>query len=55
MVILNEVIKQFAIRGRGANTESTRASGIAEEIVERFVVEAECSMNTINMIFDWLI
>jgi len=38
MVILNELIKEFAMK--------TRASGIAEEIVEGFVVEAQRSMNT---------
>jgi len=46
MVILNELIKEFAMKGRGLNTEGTRASGMAEEIVEGFVVEAQRSMNT---------
>jgi len=45
------VIKEFAINGRGVDTEGTRANRITKEIVERFVVEAECSMN-INMVFD---
>jgi len=46
MVILNELIKEFAMKGRGPDTEGTRASGITEKIVEGFVVEAQCSMNT---------
>jgi len=45
MVVLNELINDFAIDGRGSDTEGTRASGIAEEIVEGFVVEAKYSMN----------
>ena len=55
MVTLNQVIKEFARNGRSVDTEGTRASGIAEEIVERFVVEANCSMNIINMVFSRLI
>jgi len=51
MVILNEVIKEFAINSRGVDTEGTRASRIPEEIVEGFVIEANCSMNIINMVF----
>jgi len=51
-VTLNQVIKEFAINGRSVDTEGTRTSGIAEEIVERFVIETKCSMNTINMVFD---
>ena len=43
MVRLDQVIKEFAINGRSVDTEGTRASGITKEIVERFVVEAECS------------
>jgi len=39
MVIINQAIKEFAINVRGADTEGTRASGIMEEIVERFVME----------------
>ena len=39
MVIFNQAIKEFAINSRGVDTEGTRASGIAEEIVERFVME----------------
>jgi len=50
MMTLNQVIKVFAINGRSVDTEGTRASGIAEEIVERFVVEAKRSMNIINMV-----
>ena len=50
MVTLNQVIKEFAINSRSVDTEGTRASGIAEEIVERFVVEAKRSMNIINMV-----
>jgi len=46
MVILNELIKEFAMKSRGPDREGTRASGIAEEIVEGFVVEAQRSMNT---------
>jgi len=52
MVRLDQVIKEFAINGRSVDTEGTRASGITKEIVERFVVEAERSMNIINMVFD---
>jgi len=52
MVILNQVIKVFAIKCRSGDTEGARASGIAEEIVEGFVVEAKCSMNTPNMPHD---
>ena len=55
MVTLNEVIKVFAINGRGADTEGTRSSGVAEEIIERFVVEAKCSMDAPNMPHDRLI
>jgi len=40
MVILNQVIKEFTINGRGGDTEITRTSGIAKEIVKRFVIEA---------------
>jgi len=46
MVILDELINDLAINGRGCDTEGTRASGIADEIAERFVVEAQRSMNT---------
>ena len=49
MVTLDEVIKEFAINGRGVDTEGARANRIAEEIVERFVIEAKCSMSTPNM------
>jgi len=51
MVTLNQVIKVFAINGRSVDTEGTRTSGIAEEIVERFVIEMKCSMNPLNMAF----
>ena len=40
MVTLNQVIKVFGMEGRGIDTEGTRASRIAEEIVEGFVIEA---------------
>ena len=50
---MDEVIKEFAISGRGVDTEDTRANRIREEIVERFVIEAKCSMNTPNMVTDW--
>jgi len=52
MVILNRVVKEFDNKGRGGDTKGTRASGIAEEIVERFVVEAQESMNIPNLIYD---
>jgi len=39
MVTLNQVIKVFVINVRGADAEGTRASGVAEEIIERFVME----------------
>jgi len=39
MVTLNQVTKVFAINVRGVDTEGTRANGIMEEIVERFVME----------------
>jgi len=52
MVTLNQVIKEFAINSRSVDAEGTRASGIAEEIVERFVIETKSSMNIINMVFD---
>ena len=55
MLTSNQVIKVFAINSRGVDTEGTRASGIAEEIVERFVVEANCSVNSINMVSDRLV
>ena len=55
MVILNELINDFAINGRSCDTEGTRASRIADEITERFVIEAKCSMNIINMVHDRLI
>jgi len=50
MVSLNQLIKDFGIKGRGIDTEGTRASRIMEEIVEGFVVETKCSMNTGNML-----
>jgi len=49
---LNQVIKEFGKKGRGIDTEGTRASRIAEEIIKRFVVETKCSMNTINMVYN---
>jgi len=52
MVTLNQAIKEFAINGRGIDTEGTRASGIMEEIIERFVIERKCSMNSIKMASD---
>jgi len=48
MVTLDEVIKESAIKGRSVDTKGTGASGIADKIIERFVVEAKCSMNTPN-------
>jgi len=48
------MIKKFAINGRGGDTEGTRASGIAEEIVEGFVIEAKRSMNTDDVVYDRL-
>jgi len=41
MVILDELINDLAINGRGCDTEGTRASGIADEIAERFVVMSQ--------------
>jgi len=52
MVTLNQAIKEFAINGRDIDTEGTRASGIMEEIIERFVIERKCSMNSIKMASD---
>jgi len=49
MVTLNQVIKEFAISGRGVDTEGTRASRIGEEIVEGFVIEVIRSMNSKNV------
>jgi len=46
------VIKVFGIKGRDLDTEGTGTSGIAEEIIERFVVETICSMHTENMLYD---
>jgi len=51
MMTLNELINDFTINGGGGDTEGTRTSGIAEEIVERFVVEAKYSMNVQNMVY----
>ena len=55
MVILNQAIKVFAMKCRGGDTEGTRTSRIAEEIIERFVIETKCSMNTPNMSHDRII
>jgi len=55
MVNSNQVIKVFGIIGRDLDTEGTRTSGIAEEIIKRFVVEMKCSMHTENMLYDGLI
>jgi len=52
MVILNRVVKKFDIEGMGGDTEGTRTGGIVEEIVKRFVVEAQESMNIPNLIND---
>ena len=52
MVTFNQMIKEFAINGRSVDTEGSRASGIIEEIVERFVIERKCSMNSIEMVSD---
>jgi len=52
MVTFNQASKEFAIDGRGVDTEGTRASRIMEEIIERFVIERKCSMNSIKMVFD---
>jgi len=52
MVTFNQASKEFAIDGRGVDTEGTRASGIMEEIVERFMIERKCSMNSIKMVSD---
>jgi len=41
VVVLNQMIKEFAINYRGVDTEGTRASRIAKKIVEGFVVETE--------------
>ena len=46
MVALNQVIKEFAISGRGIDTEGTRASRIGEEIVEGFVIGVICLWST---------
>jgi len=45
MVTFNQVVKESPISGRSVDTEGTRASRIAEEIVEGFVIERKCSMN----------
>jgi len=45
MMTFNQMVKEFVINGRGGDTEDTRAKGITEEIVKRFMVEADCSMN----------
>jgi len=55
MMILNQMFKEFVINGRAGDTEGTRAKGIAEEIVERLMIEADCSMNTQGMVCDGLI
>jgi len=55
MMTLNQMVKEFVINGRGGDTEDTRAKGITEEIVERFMVEADCSMNAQGMVCDGLI
>jgi len=46
------MIKESAINGRGVDTEGTRTSGIMKEIIERFVIERKCSMNSIKMVSD---
>jgi len=46
---------QGICNGRAGDTEGTRAKGIAEEIVERLMIEADCSMNTQGMVCDGLI
>ena len=50
MVALNQVIKESVIKGRSVDTEGTRVNGIAEEIIERCVVETQFTMNTENII-----
>jgi len=50
MVALNQVIKESVIKGRSVDTEGTRVNGIAEEIIERCVVETQFTMSTENMI-----
>ena len=40
------------IKGSSVDTEDTRASGIAEEIVKGVVIEMQCTMNTQNMVYD---
>jgi len=52
MVSSNQAIIVFGIKGRGLDTEGTGTSGIAEEIIERFVVETKCSLHTVNMLYD---
>jgi len=44
--------KESAIKGRSVDT---KAGGIADKIVEGFVVEVKCTMNTGNMVYDRLI
>jgi len=55
MMIFNQMVKEFVINSRGSNTEDTRVKGITEEIIERFMVEADCSMNAQGMMCDRLI
>jgi len=45
-MMLDQVFKEFAIN----DTKGTRASGIADKIIERCVVETQFTMNTENMI-----
>jgi len=55
MVMLDQVFKESAIKGRSVDTKGTRTSGIADKIAEGFVVEVKCTMNTENMVYDRLI
>ena len=55
MMTLNQMVKEFVINGKGGDTEDTRAKGITEKIIERFIVEADCFMNAQGMVCDGLI
>jgi len=49
------MIEEYTIKGRSVDAEDTRAGGIADKIVEGFVIEMQCTMNTQNMVYDWLV
>jgi len=41
------MIEEYTIKGRSVDAEDTRAGGIADKIVEGFVIEMQCTMNKI--------